>query len=218
MSTYLTFATFFLLLVVDLQLSDACSCAPMHPQTAFCYSDVVIRAKIMSVKSVSFPNSTSLFHDCLEYGIKQTKMYKGFDLVQDVEFVYTAPDDGRCGFTHNPNSTREQFVISGRMREGRVVITSCDFIEPWNRLTSGQKKGLMHTYKTACDCNITPCYSLPCAVNSQKECLWTDGLIKRSWYDDQYHNFACVHHGTGTCIWERQKSRVSRKSMKTKFL
>lgn len=218
MSTCLTFATFFLLLYVDLKPLDACSCVPVHPQTAFCYADIVIRAKITSVKKVSFPNSTSLFHDCLEYRIKQTKMYKGFDLVQDVHFLYTAPDDGRCGFSHNPSSTREPLLISGRMRENRVVITTCDFIVPWNTLTSGQKKGIMHTYKTACDCIITPCYNVPCSVNSEKECLWTDCLGRNGWYDNQYHNFACVHHGTGICTWEYQKNRASRNSTKNTFI
>ncbi|MBN3287510.1 TIMP1 inhibitor, partial [Polyodon spathula] len=188
------------------ELTNACTCGPQHPQTAFCNSDVVIRGKIVSSEEVDLENRTDGTGMWMRYEIKQTKMFKGFERLSEVQYVYTPRDEGLCGFEPRAAAKETEFLFSGMLTVGdRLTVTLCSFIQPWNNLSPAQRKGLMHTYKRNCDCRITPCNSIPCQLSTEAECLWTDGLFSHGWDHLQARQYACVHQGDGSCTWAAQK-------------
>ncbi|XP_039631573.1 metalloproteinase inhibitor 4-like [Polypterus senegalus] len=187
--------------------SNACSCGPQHPQTAFCHSDIVIKGKIIQREQVTTGNANE-GSEWIRYEIKQTKMFKGFEKATDVQYLYTPHDGGLCGFepTDDVLDNQKELVIAGMMGEdGRVSVSVCSFIQPWANLTSSQKRGIMFTYKNHCNCKISPCQFVPCALSSEQECLWTDGLFTRSWDHVQAQQYACVKQDNGVCGWAPQK-------------
>ncbi|KAK6473921.1 metalloproteinase inhibitor 2-like [Huso huso] len=203
-----------LLLTLRLQeLVEACSCAPAHPQQAFCNSEIVIRAKIAGEKMVS-PSNSSLSHfKMIQYEIKLVKMFKGFEKFKDIQYVYTPPYSSLCGVKLEANN-KAQYLLSGRVWEdGRVMIGLCDFIEPWDNLSMSQKKSLNHRYEMGCDCRISRCYTLPCSTTAENECLWTDWLTDKSLNGHQAKHFACIKRTDGSCSWYRGGSPPEKEFM-----
>ncbi|XP_034508610.1 metalloproteinase inhibitor 1 [Ambystoma mexicanum] len=204
-----------LLLVTSGRPLEACSCGPQHPQTAFCYSDVVIRGRIVGEVKLNRNNSTAEEPSWTRYQIKVNKIYKGFDLITDLEFLYTPMHDSLCGYNHPSNNKSEEFLFSGHIVDGKVMISVCGFNSPWSKLTPNQRRGLAHIYKNGCNCVIVPCSAPPCSVSSPKECLWTDALMSRSWVGHQAQYLACVHKGNDECKWESMKSSAATTIFKT---
>ncbi|XP_006004476.1 metalloproteinase inhibitor 4 [Latimeria chalumnae] len=198
-------ASVLLLLTLRLQeLVDACSCAPTHPQDAFCRSDIVIRAKISGEKMV-YPVNSSIteYFKMIQYEIKQVKMFKGFEKVKDVQYVYTSLYSSLCGVKLEA-SNKKQYLLSGRIsNDGKVHISLCNFIVPWDELSLSQKKSLNHRYQMGCDCRISRCYTLPCSTTAANECLWTDRLIEKKLYGYQAKYYACIKRSDGSCSWYR---------------
>lgn len=49
------------------------------------------------------------------------------------------------------------FVLSGKSEgNGRMHITLCDFIVPWDSLSATQKKSLNQRYQMGCECKVNP--------------------------------------------------------------
>uniref|UniRef100_A0A674JF49 Metalloproteinase inhibitor 3 n=1 Tax=Terrapene triunguis TaxID=2587831 RepID=A0A674JF49_9SAUR len=73
-------------------VAEACTCLPIHPQDAFCNSDIVIRAKVVGKKLMKDgPFGT------MRYTVKQMKMYRGFDKMPQVQYIYTKASESLCG-------------------------------------------------------------------------------------------------------------------------
>ncbi|KAK7896319.1 hypothetical protein WMY93_021644 [Mugilogobius chulae] len=120
---------------LQIQLADACSCALTHPQDAYCNSDIVIRAKVVGKKLLrDGPFGT------MRYTVKQMKMYKGFEKVQHVQHIYTDASESLCGVKFDIN--KYQYLITGRVYDGKVYTGLCNFNERWERLSLAQKKAL----------------------------------------------------------------------------
>ncbi|MEE6477874.1 hypothetical protein FKM82_011658 [Ascaphus truei] len=178
------------------QLVEACTCAPSHPQDAFCNSDIVIRAKVVGKKLMKDgPFGT------MRYTVKQMKMYRGFNKMPQVQFIYTEASESLCGVKLEVN--KYQYLITGRVYEGKVYTGLCNFIEKWEKLTLAQRKGLNHRYHLGCNCKIKPCYYLPCFITSKNECLWTDMLSNFGYPGYQSKNYACIKQKEGYCSWYR---------------
>ncbi|XP_045688027.1 metalloproteinase inhibitor 4 isoform X2 [Phyllostomus hastatus] len=159
-------------------LGEACSCAPAHPQQHVCHSALVIRAKISS-----------------------EKMFKGFEKVKDVQYIYTPFDSSLCGVKLEANS-QKQYILTGQvLNDGKVFIHLCNYIEPWENLSFLQRESLNHHYHLNCGCQITTCYTVPCTIAAPNECLWTDWLLERKLYGYQAQHYVCMKHVDGTCSW-----------------
>ncbi|XP_043943418.1 metalloproteinase inhibitor 3 [Protopterus annectens] len=178
------------------ELVEACTCVPTHPQDAFCNSDIVIRAKVVGKKLMKDgPFGT------MRYTVKQMKMYKGFNKVPHVHYIYTEAAESLCGVRLEVN--KYQYLITGRVHGAKVYTGLCNFIEKWDRLTPSQRKGLNHRYQLGCNCRIKPCYYLPCFVTSKSECLWTDMLSNFGYPGYQSKQYACIQQKEGYCSWYR---------------
>ncbi|KAG8128222.1 hypothetical protein E2320_015080 [Naja naja] len=84
-----------LLLILSIQdPTEACRCALADPQQQICSSDIVIRAAIWSKEEI-IDSVSSL--KIIQYGIKQIKMFKGFEKAKDVQYVFTPLTSRYCG-------------------------------------------------------------------------------------------------------------------------
>ncbi|XP_039564380.1 metalloproteinase inhibitor 4 [Passer montanus] len=182
---------------------SGCSCAPAHPQQLLCDAALVIRAKISSEKVVPASDDPLDTHKMIRYEIKQIKMFKGFEKLKDVQYVYTPFDSSLCGVKLEANN-KKQYLLTGQiLSDGKVLIHLCNYIEPWDDLSLSQKKSLNQRYQMGCGCKITTCYTVPCSITAPNECLWTDWLLERRLYGHQARHYACIKRSDGTCSWYR---------------
>ncbi|XP_075041613.1 metalloproteinase inhibitor 1 [Mixophyes fleayi] len=182
----------------------SCTCGPRHPQSAYCDAAVVLRAKF-----IGQTDSEKKEH-WTQFEVKTTKVFKAPEALQDIQYVYSGKEESLCGYQHTSTNKSEEFVVAGMMVDGSVYITSCSFIAPWSSLTYCQKRGLMNVYEKNCGCQIVQCFSLPCEITNDLQCLWTDPLMQRKslYSGHQASNWACVNNGSGLCLWDSLKSRL----------
>lgn len=181
---------------------EACSCSPVHPQQAFCNADIVIRAKAIIGKDVNSGNDVyGNPIKRIQYEIKQIKMFKGPD--KDIESIFTAPSSAVCGVTLETAGKKEYLIAGKAEGDGKMHITLCDFIVPWDSLSQTQKKNLNQRYEMGCECKISRCPSMPCFISSQDECLWTDWVTEKSINGRQAKHYACIKRSDGSCSWYR---------------
>ncbi|KAM7230324.1 hypothetical protein CapIbe_019041 [Capra ibex] len=182
-------------------LGEACSCAPAHPQQHVCHSALAIRAKISSEKVVPASADPADPQKMIRYEIKQIKMFKGFEKVNDIQYIYTPFDSSLCGVKLEANS-QKQYLLTGQiLSDGKVFVHLCNYIEPWENLSLLQRESLNHHYHLNCGCQITTCYTVPCTISAPNECLWTDWLLERKLYGYQAQHYVCMKHVDGTCSW-----------------
>ncbi|XP_037112788.1 metalloproteinase inhibitor 2-like [Syngnathus acus] len=180
--------------------AHACTCGAAHPQQALCHADVVIKAKVVGVM-----DDGDIFTP-IKYNIKQTKMFKGPNKNFDV--IYTP---SLCGVTLSKGI---DYLISGRVKSNHTLhVNLCNFLEPWDKLTAAQRSNLVHRYEMGCGCKITYCTSVPCAISSPAECLWTDYLTEGVVFGSQSRHFACVKRNDGSCAWYRGAEYPKKKFM-----
>ncbi|KAJ8367543.1 hypothetical protein AAFF_G00315160 [Aldrovandia affinis] len=214
-----TISSFFVTLTVFLlwrvsEIAEACSCSPVHPQQAFCNADVVIRAKVVAVQEVVSGND--IYGNPIkriQYDIKQIKMFKG--PAHDIEAIFTAPSSAVCGVTLEANGKKE-YLIAGRPEaDGKMHVTLCDLIMPWDTMSSTQKRGLSQRYDMGCDCKITRCPVLPCSISAPEECLWTDWVTEKKIFGRQANHYSCIKRADGSCSWYRGMAPPKKEFMET---
>ncbi|XP_023387403.1 metalloproteinase inhibitor 2 [Pteropus vampyrus] len=162
----------------------------------------VIRAKVVSEKEVDSGND--IYGNPIkriQYEIKQIKMFKGPD--KDIEFIYTAPSSAICGVSLDVGGKKEYLIAGKAEGNGKMYITLCDFIVPWDTLSTTQKKSLNHRYQMGCECKITRCPMIPCYISSPDECLWMDWVTEKNINGHQAKFFACIKRSDGSCAWYR---------------
>uniref|UniRef100_A0A8C9ST40 Metalloproteinase inhibitor 4 n=3 Tax=Scleropages formosus TaxID=113540 RepID=A0A8C9ST40_SCLFO len=192
-----------LLALGRLELAEGCSCNPTHPQEQFCSSDVVIRAKIIGEKVVSPSNNSSPHMKMIQYEVKLMKMFKGFEKVRDIQYIYTPFYSSLCGIKLNSKNKVQYLIFANILSDGKISVELCNLVEPWKHLTMSQKKNLNYRYHMGCSCKISTCHTLPCTTSLEKECLWTDWLLDDNLTGDQARNFACMKRNDGSCSWYR---------------
>nr|XP_044990068.1 metalloproteinase inhibitor 4 isoform X2 [Jaculus jaculus] len=154
-------------------LGEACSCAPAHPQQHFCHSALVIRAKISSEKVVPASADPADTQKMIRYEIKQIKMFKGFEKVKDVQYIYTPFDSSLCGVKLETNS-QKQYLLTGQvLSDGKVFIHLCNYIEPWEDLSLVQRGSLNHHYHQNCGCQCPVLSQPPTSASGQTGC-WNE--------------------------------------------
>ncbi|XP_037544953.1 metalloproteinase inhibitor 2 [Nematolebias whitei] len=144
-SCFLSLTILFLWQVAD--GAEACKCTPVKIQQAYCRSDVVIKAVVSGSQMVEAGNDTSgNAIKNIEYDIRVTEVYKG---PRDIDAVYTSPSDS-CGATLDTGN--KLYFITGKLEDGKVLISRCDFIELWEDLSIGQKLKPFQCHTFGCGC------------------------------------------------------------------
>ncbi|XP_075705169.1 metalloproteinase inhibitor 1-like [Rhinoderma darwinii] len=182
----------------------SCSCGPRHPQTVYCDSPIVFRAKFIGQKDSAEREHWN------EFEVKATKIFKAPKELEDIQFIYSPKMESLCGYQHSTTDKSKEFLVAATIVDNKVYINSCSFVVPWASLTMGQKRGFLQVYAKHCECQVKQCFSLPCQVDNDLQCLWTDPLMrKKSLYSGyQATTWACVNDGKGLCIWNSLKSRT----------
>ncbi|XP_061830106.1 metalloproteinase inhibitor 2-like [Nerophis lumbriciformis] len=190
MMSWMKCCVFPLVLLCMWQLQEgahACRCFPVHPQMAFCQSDVVIRAKVVAKKA-----GGGIFN--VKYDIKPITTIKGPKKL--FYTLYTASNTAACGVTL---TLGVEYFIKGQMRsDGSLHVSSCNYPVPWKR----SHKILAERYLMGCDCKITRCDSVPCEISGPTECLWTDQLMAVKVEQDK--QCACIKKSDGSCAWYQE--------------
>ncbi|KAB0353104.1 hypothetical protein FD754_017961, partial [Muntiacus muntjak] len=128
-------------------------------------------------------------------------MYRGFTKMPHVQYIHTEASESLCGLKLEVN--KYQYLLTGRVYDGKMYTGLCNFVERWDQLTLSQRKGLNYRYHLGCNCKIKPCYYLPCFVTSKNECLWTDMLSNFGYPGYQSKHYACIRQKGGYCSWYR---------------
>ncbi|XP_061829383.1 metalloproteinase inhibitor 2-like [Nerophis lumbriciformis] len=190
MMSWMKCCVFPLVLLCMWQLQEgahACTCPLTHPQTAFCQSGVVIRAKVVAKK-----NGVGKYND-VKYDIQHIATFRGPKKLFGT--IYTASNSAACGVSLTRGV---EYLITGRMRsDGSLYISLCDYIVPWK----SSHTILVERYSMGCDCKITRCDSVPCGISGPTECLWTEKLFGDSGLDKQC---ACIKRRDGSCVWYKE--------------
>ncbi|XP_032183513.1 metalloproteinase inhibitor 4 isoform X3 [Mustela erminea] len=107
---------------------EACSCAPAHPQQHVCHSALAIRAKISSEKVVPASTDPADTQKMIRYEIKQIKMFKGFEKLKDVQYIYTPFDSSLCGVKLEANSQKQYLLTVLPAHLGHLGFLFCLWI------------------------------------------------------------------------------------------
>lgn len=153
-----------LVMVASLPATNACSCLPQHPQTAYCESEYVIVAQVL--------RQTASKNHMDAYKIAIKKEYKMSDEARQLlrnGKLYTASSSSVCGITLEPNKL---YAIAADSDE----VGLCDFIRPYSELSIVEKRGLAGIYRKGCRCKINQ----PGGYKSQRvaSCNWTPFAAK----------------------------------------
>ncbi|KAI4545369.1 hypothetical protein MG293_005635, partial [Ovis ammon polii] len=179
--------------------SRACTCVPPHPQTAFCNSEVGECAHLAH----TLPALVSLSVQLGARGCPPLEQD-----APDIRFIYTPAMESVCGYFHRSQNRSEEFLIAGQLSNGHLHITTCSFVAPWNSMSSAQRRGFTKTYAAGCEeCTVFPCSSIPCKLQSDTHCLWTDQLLTGSDKGFQSRHLACLPREPGMCTWQSLRPR-----------
>lgn len=188
MSAAVTLALlFFLSVALNEQVTEGCRCIQRHPQQMFCASDVVIRAKVIRKVRSTHPGLTA-------YKIKTIKTFKRLDKKR-IQVIYTSQTS--CGI----NLENGEYLLSGHVEDGVVVVDLCDLVERWDRVSSVQKVYL-GLYLRGCVCEISPCTGASCLIKMlQKKCLIRVNDSSRLDEEEALRSICLPGHG-GFCRWQ----------------
>uniref|UniRef100_A0A8C2BUD7 NTR domain-containing protein n=1 Tax=Cyprinus carpio TaxID=7962 RepID=A0A8C2BUD7_CYPCA len=189
MSTAVTVALlFFFSVALNEQVTEGCRCLQRHPQQDFCSSDIVIRAKVIGKVSSTVPGLTA-------YKIQTIQTFKQSDQKR-IQVIYITQTS--CGF----DLENSEYLLSGRVEDGRVVLDLCDLVKPWNKLSQVQK-WYLSMYQKGCVCEISRCTGESCLNEMlQKKCLMRVTNIFRL-DDEKALQSICLPGNDGFCSWQQ---------------
>ncbi|XP_055699688.1 tissue inhibitor of metalloproteinase [Phlebotomus papatasi] len=142
--------------------TEACSCAPEHPQTQICNAEFAIIARVLG-RYIRYANKQVV------YKLQVWKTYKAKDREpQDLKvrrIVTSSMSDSSCGVNLKPGKT---YAIAAR----RSHINICDFVKEYKKLTVVERRGIAMAYKKGCSCEIQPCFTNNCPP-MEGTCNWS---------------------------------------------
>ncbi|XP_058510509.1 metalloproteinase inhibitor 2-like [Solea solea] len=186
--------TLAILCVWQAEVAETCRCALRHPQEQFCSADIVMKAKVLGGLKVGI---TSHGNSSIKgYHIKQLKSFRGNCI--EINTIYTHPSSASCGITLNYNT---EYLLSGSLRDGRMHVSSCDFVKQWDKLTDSEREGVVSNYELGCGCKITHCYSSACTASSSAECLWGDEATETKLFGKRTTGYTCTMKSDKSCAW-----------------
>ncbi|XP_055618224.1 tissue inhibitor of metalloproteinase isoform X2 [Toxorhynchites rutilus septentrionalis] len=188
-------ALFFTLGIIIIQLStiDACSCQPVHAQTAYCDAEYVIVVQVLR-KSNRKLDGNNVYKIAIK---KEYKMTPHAEKLLKQGKLITPAMDSLCGLHLEAN---QLYAIAAK----DVHIGLCNsFVRKYSDLTIVEKRGLAGIYRKGCPCTIKPCFTSNCNV-SIGSCNWTPWAACESDYGSCIPTRGHLVDGTPSkCHWRR---------------
>ncbi|XP_038060714.1 metalloproteinase inhibitor 3-like [Patiria miniata] len=199
-----------LIVILKMNLGEACVCMPMHPQQHYCRADFVIKGKILvdDLKVLS-DNDTKMKADndtstpnMRMYKVRIEKIFKGQELMgpkKHAEIMVSRLGE-TCGM---PLQENEVYVLTGRQMKNMYTVNMCDWVRKYSHLSRKQRQGIRHLYKQYCDsCQIRPCFHGNCQATTPNTCIWnvSGRMLNNNELDCESDYSRCIKDGAG-CKW-----------------
>ncbi|XP_058025936.1 metalloproteinase inhibitor 1-like [Ahaetulla prasina] len=141
------FLASFLVLMFLGDLIEGCRCKRISLHETCCTHDFVMRTKFMGVR----PDPASPSYMTMNmFSIQPIQVFKGPTSLRNAQVLYSPESQSYCGYLHRGRFTGEEYLISGSIYSNRPEIKLCSFAEPWDIVTSEQKKILKEGGCTSC--------------------------------------------------------------------
>lgn len=187
-----------------MKFSSACSCYMPRYQNSFCNAEFAITANVTS-SELFFRDGRSLSsfvqesvipdrHERLEYNysIDVLDIFKTIPTFETVDQNYVTSDafDGSCGIELSVGIV---YYMTGYVREGHMVVSSCFTTAPFSELKAGHLEGIRGLYADNCKCR----------VNELMMEKWKKKKVcQAEWYSPcEEAQAVCVKRKGGKCVW-----------------
>lgn len=156
------------------------TCFIGHPQEEICSADFAFRATVIQQFGRYRP----------QYLVEVDYNFKG--RAGNEVILYTKRKDAR----RLDLRVGTRYLFTGRIDEGRMVISSCNWIQEWDSIDQCVQDNLLRgVYTRNCDCEVKYCKRGECDVPASEGCGLNVGD------DDSRINGVCKVYGR-SCIWE----------------
>ena len=162
------------------QTSEACTCLDVHPQYHFCHSSFVA---LLNVTNFRQPTDQFQVRD-IPYEVDVKQIFKATQearkaLEEKPVWLWTTSMGSLCG--HLNLTPGEMWLVTGGVKNNKLVIWLCDFAQIWSKVTSFQREGFQQSYDDGCDCAESE-RGLSCSLGSsgEKDCHKRYSICKSS--------------------------------------
>ncbi|XP_038062057.1 metalloproteinase inhibitor 3-like [Patiria miniata] len=136
-----------IIITISVTSVKGCTCQLRHPQQYYCDANFVFRGKVLGKSP--FQSAESLPGQ-YEYQVQVQRVFK--DQVQDgihrqVKLV-TPAMEALCGVPEL--IITKIYLITGKVLEGQMQLSVCDWVAEWESVTRPQRQGIKHMYKKYC--------------------------------------------------------------------
>ncbi|XP_048742393.2 metalloproteinase inhibitor 3-like [Ostrea edulis] len=182
--------------VAFLTYSEACTCLSQHPQTQFCNSQFVVKAKVIRRETVNRGRE-------VVYSVRILKDFKGDGTrYSNTQKIYTSTSSASCGSYFE---LQKEYIISGSINGQKWNTGLCSWNTRTSFLTQYQRIALdLDIYKNSCNCKIVECgfggsqcpqaTGVSCVIPSRSDvnCWYQNNSCNLSPYGCAWHSPACA--------------------------
>ncbi|XP_002160236.1 metalloproteinase inhibitor 3 isoform X1 [Hydra vulgaris] len=203
------FCFYLLLASCGIKVVVSCMCMPIHPQSVFCKTEFIIKARILSKEIIkvnytdeNLLNLDILFSHHIVYKIliksvlKNAKSSYQFNL-QQLHSLYTPAVESSCGIQLEIG---KPYLLTGKFDNTKLQMNFCDFNMKWHHLTTEIIDGISGKYD--CACQITTCMNGYC--EKKNSCKWNISWDKPL-EDCVYKHLTCGKSNE-KCRWNKNSS------------
>uniref|UniRef100_T2MG14 Metalloproteinase inhibitor 3 n=1 Tax=Hydra vulgaris TaxID=6087 RepID=T2MG14_HYDVU len=207
----LSFSCLVLLLAsYNIKVILGCMCMPVHPQSALCKAEYIIKARVLSNKIIKVNNTDENFLN-LGIPLPHHTVYKilinsvlknanpsyRFNL-QQIHSLHIPAAESNCGIQLEIGKL---YLLTGKFEHSKLQMTNCDFHLKWHQLTIDMIDGINGKYD--CSCQIATCMDGYC--DNENACKWNLSWDK-SFEDCAYKHLNCERSNRKVCQWNQKSS------------
>ncbi|XP_012561723.2 metalloproteinase inhibitor 3 isoform X1 [Hydra vulgaris] len=187
-----------------------CMCMPIHPHSAFCKSEYVVKARILSHKIVKVNHTDEslqnlgiplphyiVYKILINSVLKNAKPSFRFNL-QQIHSLHIPAAESICGIQLEIGKL---YLLTGNFDHAKLQMTSCDFHLKWHQLTVDMIEGMSGKYD--CSCQVATCMDGYCDI--ENGCKWKVSWEK-SFEDCVYKHLSCERSYRKVCQWVQKSS------------